>query len=304
MAHHPGYRRVRLVTFRTDAAPRLGAVSGDAIVDLSVALPGGAETTMFDLITSGDRGITAVREMVEAHEPSVPLSDAQLLAPLAAQRNVFAVGRNYVEHVKEGASVRSETAELPTVPVFFTKATASVTGPGDVPYPSATEQLDWEGELAVVLGRGGRDIPASSALEHVFGYTVANDLSARDLQFRHTQWFKGKSLDGSCPIGPWLVTADEIPDPQSLPIRCRVNGALKQDSHTSRMIFDIATIIESLSTGMTLQAGDVILTGTPEGVGFARKPPEYLCPGDIVEVTIDGIGTLLTRLVHGRSHDA
>ena len=156
--------------------------------------------------------------------------------------------------------------------------------------------IDWEAELAVIIGRGGKNIPASAAFDHIFGYTCLNDVSARDLQSNHSQFFKGKSLDGACPIGPWIVTADEIPDPQALDITCRVNGVIKQSSNTRYMIFNIPAIIEILSRGMTLDAGDIIATGTPSGVGFARKPPEFLKPGDVVEVEIEGIGVLRNRV--------
>ncbi len=233
------------------------------------------------------------------HEGSA-LADVTLVAPIPNPRkNIFAVGRNYVEHVKEGAVARESEVEIPKVPVFFTKAPTTVVGPGDVPYPTATRELDWEAELAVVIGKGGCDIPAERALEHVFGYTAANDLSARDLQFGHRQWFKGKSLDATCPLGPWVVTGDELGDPHRLDIECRVNGVVKQSSNTSNMIFGIPAIIESLSAGMTLEPGDVILTGTPEGVGYARKPPEFLGPGDVVEVDIPAIGVLSNTITTG-----
>jgi 2-keto-4-pentenoate hydratase/2-oxohepta-3-ene-1,7-dioic acid hydratase in catechol pathway len=151
-------------------------------------------------------------------------------------------------------------------------------------------------ELGVIIGTGGKTISGKKALKHVFGYTIINDLSARDLQFRHKQFFLGKSLDGTCPMGPWIVTADEIPDPQNLKLRCRVNGVLKQDSNTRHMIFDIPAIIETLSLGMTLEPGDIISTGTPSGVGFARTPPEFLKPGDTLECEIEGIGVLRNRV--------
>ncbi|MEK7697802.1 MAG: fumarylacetoacetate hydrolase family protein, partial [Pseudomonadota bacterium] len=188
--------------------------------------------------------------------------------------------------------------ELPEYPVVFTKSPTSVTGPGSVvpAHVSVTHELDWEVELGVVISAGGRAIPRAQALSHVFGYTVINDLSARDLQFRHKQWFLGKSLDGFCPMGPAIVTADEIPDPQRLKLFCRVNGVAKQDSSTAQMIFDVATIIETLSRAMTLEPGDVIATGTPAGVGFARQPPEFLKAGDTVECEIENIGVLRNRI--------
>src|SRR5262249_40223200 len=191
-------------------------------------------------------------------------------------------------HAMESLRARGEELKLPAAPIYFTKATTSVTGP-EAPVPlraDLTTQLDWEAELGVVVGATARDIPRERALDYVFGYTCVNDLSARDLQWQHQQWFKGKSLDGTCPVGPWIVTADEIPDPQTLEIACRVNGVEKQHSNTGRMIFDVRYILWDLSRGLTLEAGDLISTGTPEGVGMGRTPPEYLRAGDVVEVEI------------------
>ena len=222
------------------------------------------------------------------------LADVQLCAPLVPQKNVFCVGRNYLEHAKEGARAAGKELKLPDVPAFFTKAPTAIADPGATLMLSkaVSQEYDWEAELAVVIGKHGRDIPQESALEHVFGYTCLNDVTARDLQRAHGQWFKGKSLDHSCPVGPWVVTADEIADPQALSIQLTVNGAVKQSAKTSSMIFSVARIIAELSKGMTLEPGDIIATGTPEGVGFARTPPEFLKDGDVVEIDIAGIGTL------------
>ena len=185
---------------------------------------------------------------------------------------------------------------------MFTKSAGSVTGPhDDIPLdPDVTGQLDWEVELGVVIGQAGRRIPADRAMEHVFGYTVVNDLSARDLQFQHKQFFLGKSMDGGCPMGPWIVTADEVPDPHDLRLACTVNGVTKQQGHTGDQIFRIPRVIEELSLPMTLEPGDVIATGTPDGVGFARQPPEFLKPGDLVECTVERVGTLRNRVVPSR----
>ena len=222
------------------------------------------------------------------------LADVQLCAPLVPQKNVFCVGRNYLEHAKEGARASGKELKLPDVPTFFTKAPTAIADPGAALLLSkaVSSEYDWEAELAVVIGKHGRDIPEASALEYVFGYTCLNDLTARDLQRAHGQWFKGKSLDHSCPVGPWVVTADEIPDPQALSIQLKVNGEVKQSANTSSMIFCVARIISELSKGMTLEPGDIIATGTPEGVGFARTPPEFLNDGDTVEIDIQTIGTL------------
>lgn len=292
---------MRLVTFAAEGRePRLGCVRDGRVIDLADASGQQLPSTLIDLVVAGEDAWWLARVITEAEGVgSTPFNDMTLLAPIPVPRkNVFCVGRNYVEHVKEGAAARQSEPELPKVPVFFTKAPTSVIGSdAPIPFPSGTERLDWEAELAVVIGRRGRDIKAADAHHYVFGYTAANDLSARDLQFGHTQWFKGKSLDATCPLGPWVVTSDEIPDPQGLEIECRVNGVVKQKSNTSRMIFDIATVIESLSLGLTLEPGDIILTGTPEGVGFARTPAEFLWPDDVVEVEIERIGVLRNRIV-------
>ncbi len=183
--------------------------------------------------------------------------------------------------------------------LFFTKATTTINGPHSkiVIDPAVSTEIDWEVELAVIIGKAGKNIREADALSHVFGYTVLNDVSARDIQSRHKQFFKGKSIDGYCPIGPWIVTADEIPDPQQLTVRLRVNGVTRQQDSTSNMLFGVRSIIAILSLGMTLEAGDIIATGTPSGVGFARNPPEFLQPGDVMETEVEGIGTLRNEIV-------
>jgi 2-keto-4-pentenoate hydratase/2-oxohepta-3-ene-1,7-dioic acid hydratase in catechol pathway len=188
--------------------------------------------------------------------------------------------------------------KIPTVPVIFSKAPTTVSGPFDdvAVDRSVTQQVDWEVELGVVMGIAGRNISRADALAHVFGYTVINDVSARDLQQQHLQWFKGKSLDGFCPMGPLVVTADEFGDPQTKRLQLRVNGATKQDASTADMIFAVDVIIEWLSKGLTLEAGDIVATGTPEGVGMGRTPQEFLLDGDVVEAEVEGIGTLRNRI--------
>lgn len=231
---------------------------------------------------------------------SVSLADVMVSAPIPRPRkNIMCLGWNYAEHVAESAAATGKNAELPQHPMVFTKAVTTVAGPyDDVPLdPRATRQLDWEVELGVVIGSSGRHIAEADALAHVFGYCVLNDLSARDVQFRHKQYFLGKSLDGSCPMGPWLVTADEIPDPQRLTLHSRVNGEVMQSASTAQMIFPVARIIAILSTYLTLEPGDIIATGTPSGVGFARNPPRFLAAGDVVECEIEGIGKLVNRIV-------
>lgn len=227
------------------------------------------------------------------------LKDVRLLAPIPTPRkNIFCVGKNYYEHAEEfGKSgfdnVTAQEEYVPEVPVIFTKAPTSVVPTGSlVPVHSGiATQLDYEAELAVIIGKAGRDISRDRAMEHVFGYTIINDFTARDLQKKHKQWFLGKSLDGFCPMGPCITTADQI-DGQSLDVRCWVNGELRQDANTRQLIFDIPTIIETLSAGITLHPGDVIATGTPAGVGLGFTPPRFLRAGDQVRIEIQGIGTL------------
>ncbi len=297
---------MRLVTYLGGDGARLGAVFGNAIVDLQhwgqqagLNMPG----SMLQLIEEGPQGLeTAQRALAAAPhsaEPGSPgviaLSGARLLAPIPnPRRNIICLGRNYVEHALESASARGTAAPPPAHPVYFTKATTAINGPNDpIPYDaSLSSQIDWEVELGVIIGRDGRHIPEDRALEWVFGYTVINDITARDLQNQHMQWFLGKSLDGSCPMGPWIVTPDELPDPHKLHITLRVNGVTKQDSNTDKLIFNINSCLSTLSRGTTLLTGDIFATGTPAGVGFARNPPEFLKSGDVVESEIEGIGTL------------
>jgi 2,4-didehydro-3-deoxy-L-rhamnonate hydrolase len=221
-------------------------------------------------------------------------SEVRLNAPVRPHKNVFCVGRNYLAHAEEGARARGQELKLPDVPTFFTKAPTAIADPDQTLEfdPTLSKEYDWEAELAVVIGKRCRDVAESDALSVVFGYTCLNDVTARDLQRAHVQWFKGKTLDNSCPIGPWIVEASDIPDPQKLEIALTVNADEKQRSNTSKMIFPVAAIIASLSRGLTLEPGDVIATGTPEGVGFARTPPEFLADGDVMEIVIQDVGVL------------
>ncbi|MFN8442131.1 MAG: fumarylacetoacetate hydrolase family protein [Caldilineaceae bacterium] len=281
---------MRLVTYQSANGAQLGVVRGDQIV----AVP---NLDMLSLIEQGEAGLAAAQKASGATQA---LASAKLLAPIPnPRRNILCIGMNYAAHAAEGFRARGEPVVLPKIPVFFTKNTLAVNGPyDDVPWHSnATQQVDWEVELAVVIGKRGINIAAADAFDYVFGYTVVNDVSARDRQREHQQFFKGKSMDGSCPMGPWIVTKDEVPDPHNLQLRTKVNGVLKQNSNTSDFIFNIPTFIEWLSKGMTLLPGDVIATGTPEGVGFARNPPEFLGDGDIVECEVEGIGTIRNKVV-------
>jgi len=271
---------MKIVRYASESGPVLGRLDGQAITPF--------------------QGVADVQALLshvaQASGAAVPLDSVRLLAPIVPQRNVFCVGWNYLKHYDESKGKREgQEVELPDRPTFFSKLPTTVAGPHDsVPLHEAyTAKLDWEVELAVVIGKEGRDIAEADALGHVFGYTVANDLSARDLQRAHgAQWFKGKSLDATCPMGPVLVTADEIGDPQNLALGCAVNGTRMQAGHTRNQIFSVARVIAELSQGLTLLPGDVILTGTPEGIGAARQPPVFLRDGDVVECWVDGIGSL------------
>jgi len=239
-------------------------------------------------------------EVAYGKESGIALDRVKLLAPiLKPPKNVICIGRNYREHVSEGARANNTEDKPPELPVFFTKAHTCIIGPDQAISfnPKVSDKIDWEAELGVIIGREGRDISEEDALDYVFGYTCINDVTARDLQRSHNQWFKGKSLDTFCPMGPWIVTADEIGDPQNLKLQLRVNGVVKQEANTSEMIFNIRQIIASISAGFTLEPGDVIATGTPSGVGFARTPAEFLKNGDVVEVEIEKIGILRNPVV-------
>ncbi len=291
---------MRIVTYRASGKAKVGFVVDDRVVDLApltrrrrLRAPG----DMIDLIeTIPARALRQLHhdaeEWVAGGKPNIPLRRAKLLAPIPRPRkNLFCMGRNYAEHAREGG------VAPPEIPVFFTKPPTTVIGPNAaIRYHTVTQALDYEVELAAVIGRRGRDIPAAGALDHVFGYTVLIDATARDLQRRHQQWFKGKSLDTFAPMGPWIVHRSALPDPQTLRLRLRVNNETRQDSSTSKMLFTVAQLIESLSAGMTLEPGDILATGTPEGVGMGFDPPKWLRVGDVVEAEIEAIGTLRARV--------
>lgn len=266
--------------------------------------PGTCPASVLELILAGPDAWQRMGDIVRAEisrgvSAGHSLAEIRWHAPIPrAPRNVFCLAQNYAGHARESAKARGRELTIPDVPVFFTKATNTVVGPhGTIPsHRGVTSQVDWEAELGVVIGRRGADIDRTRALDHVFGYTVVNDVSARDLQVRHGQFFKGKSLDGFCPMGPVVVTADEFGDPQAKRVVCSVNGVVKQDGHTGDMIFPVDAIVEWLSRGLTLEPGDVIATGTPEGVGMGRTPPEFLQDGDLLETEIEGIGRLRNQI--------
>lgn len=272
------------------ATLRIGPKTEGAVIDAD----GNAHLIGMSVIEAIAGGLERIGDIATLR--MVPEGSYGLEAPIPAPpKNIFCVGRNYMEHIAEGDRAQKRDVGVTEVPVFFTKPPTAITAPdGAIPiFPHVSTNIDYEVELAVIIGKTGRDIPAERAMEHVFGYTILNDISARDVQRKHGgQYFKGKGLDGSAPMGPWIVTADQIPDPHALRVRCLVNGEVRQDGNTRDMVFDIPTLIASLSAGMTLEPGDIIATGTPSGVGYAMEPPQYLRDGDSVTCEIEGIGRL------------
>ncbi len=285
---------MKLVTYQMNQSVGIGAVRDNSIIDLSSIAP-----DMLSFIARGKPALDRAHELIRTASSVISMASVKLLAPIPnPRRNIICLGQNYEEHARERARTAGKEYVPMKHPTFFTKATHTINGPyDDIPFDaSVSTHIDWEAELGVIIGRSGKNIQLDQAMDYVFGYVCINDVTARDLQAQHTQFFKGKSLDGSCPMGPWIVTADEISDPQALRIMSRVNGVTKQDSITGEMIFKIPQLVSILSRGMTLDAGDVISTGTPSGVGEARTPPEFLKPGDVVEVDVERIGTLRNRV--------
>lgn len=283
-----------LATYQLDGRRFAGLVSDDHRSVTPLDLPQHVAATgvlaVIELLAKGG-------ELPAASGPALPLEAVRLEAPLPRpRRNLWCVGRNYHAHAKElQASVfKDNDANPESWPIVFTKVPECVVGPYDdiaLPGAAISEQIDYEAELAVVIGKGGKNISRGSAMDHVFGYTVVNDITARDVQMRHQQWDMGKSFDTFCPMGPWIVSADQL-DGTRTRVRCWVNGELRQDGPTENLIFDIPTLIETISRGITLYPGDVIATGTPAGVGLGMKPPRFLSAGDVVRIEIDGIGAI------------
>jgi len=293
---------MKLVTFQGAAGPRLGAVVGESVVGMAAL---GLPDSMLSLIEGGPALWARARAALAGAIPDGakrPLSSVRMLAPLPrTPKGVIGIGLNYAKHVDESARTMQTDANIPTHPVIFIKPNTCIVGPDAevVCDERQTRQMDWEAELAVVIGRRCKHVAESDWREVVFGYTVVNDISARDL--RHGgQWTFAKGQDGYCPMGPCIVTADEIADPHALNLGTRVNGVEKQNGNTVQMIFKTGALIAHLTSGITLEPGDVIATGTPDGVGISRTPPEFMKPGDLCEVWVEGIGTLATRIVAPR----
>lgn len=290
---------MKIAAYTHQGQPGVGRVSAD-----------GLQVEPFQL-SAADAALGAL-PLVEAQAagrplpatgPAIPLQQVQLRAPVPRpRRNIFCVGKNYHAHAREFAgsgfdSSAKSGGDIPSAPIIFSKVPESVVGPNDaiLCLPEVSTSIDYEAELTVVIGRGGKGISRADAMKHVWGYTIINDVTARDWQGRHSQWLLGKSFDTFCPMGPWLVTADEL-DGQATDVKCWVNGELRQDANTKDFIFDIPTLIECISAGITLYPGDLIATGTPAGVGIGYKPPKYLAKGDVVKIEIAGIGVIENRL--------
>jgi acylpyruvate hydrolase len=303
---------MRLVTYFKDEKTSIGAELLEGVLDLPLAAAHfGIEhhvheysfpVAMVDLLKWKD-GISAVGELLEAYKQSapderpelIPEEELRFMAPISRPGKIIGLGLNYRDHAEEtGESV-------PEFPPIFAKFSSSVTNPDDeIPIPKVTSKLDWEVELGVVIGRTCKEVPEKEALKYVAGYTIINDVSARDLQKGDGQWIRGKSLDGLCPMGPCIVTTDELGDASNLRLQTKINGVIKQDSSTSYLLHNVPQVVSYLSQSFTLESGDVITTGTPSGVGFARDPPEFLQDGDEMELFVEGIGYLRNRIAAGK----
>lgn len=291
---------MKLITYQLNGETKLGALSGDNVIDLARAYTAispndSFPSDMIALLNEGEAGLAKAKAALDAGEQAAtyqtPVTAVTFLPPVVRPGKVIALGRNYAEHAKEGG------AEVPEHPMWFHKTHTSLNGHlQPIIIPPGTSKVDYEGELAVIIGKTCKFVTVEDALDYVAGYAVANDVSARDWQRRTTQFTAGKMVDTFGPLGPALVTKDEIPDVQNLRIRTHLNGQLMQDGHTSDMIFSVAFSIADLSRICTLEVGDVIMTGTPEGVGFARKPPVFMKEGDVISIEIEGLGTLTNPL--------
>lgn len=286
---------MRFVQFslRNQASVHLGVELGEGgdVIDL-VQLP---VKTALDLVRGGPELLEQVKRLISDNPKfRIPRCEVTLSAPIDGMDKVLCIGMNYKDHCEE------QNAPVPTEPLVFNKFPSCVVGPfADIPYPEVTEQLDWEVELVIVIGKEGKDISEADAMDHVFGFTVAHDVSARDWQLKKNggQWLLGKSMDAFCPIGPAIVTKDEVEDPHNLRLQCLVNGISKQDSNTNQLVFGTQALVSWVSKFCTIKPGDIILTGTPPGVGIFKNPPEFLQKGDVVECVIEKIGSIKNRIV-------
>lgn len=289
---------MKLMTFRQDDGVAAGYLDDDVVV--ICAQGAGADRAVLDLVAEGEAGVA--RWAAKADAPRVPLSTVTVLAPIPEpRRDIFCVGKNYHAHAAEFHSSGFDSStkeEVPSAPVIFTKPTTSVVGPGADVLGSLdhTGSVDYEGELGVVIGRRAFQVSKADAMDHVFGYVVVNDVTSRELQRKHNQWVIGKGIDTFCPMGPYLVTADEVADVGALELETRINGEVRQRALVTDLIFDIPTLIETMSRTMTLLPGDIIATGTPVGVGIGFKPARYLQPGDVMQVSVTGLGMLENRI--------
>jgi len=276
---------MKLASFETGGAPRLGIVSGDGIVDLAQAAPG-LPGDMIGLIAAWPAAEREVRGL-QTSTPHFKISDVHLLAPVPKPQKILAIGLNYADHIAESGLPKPERQ------TWFSKLPSAVNGPYDpIQIPKASAEVDYEAELVAVIGRRCRHVVRADAPGAIFGYAAGNDVSVRDWQFHTSQWILGKSFDSHAPFGPWIATADEVGDPHALDISCFVNGERRQSSNTGNLVYDVYDQVALLSQAMTLEAGDVIFTGTPAGVGFAAKPPIFLKEGDVVRVEIERIGAI------------
>jgi 2-keto-4-pentenoate hydratase/2-oxohepta-3-ene-1,7-dioic acid hydratase in catechol pathway len=278
---------MKIVRYQKDGAAHIGIVKADGIVDLTSRLP--EFTEVRQIVAGGQAALDTIAAALAGAVPDLALADAQLLAPIERPGKYMAIGMNYAKHVAESAKLG---VAAPPHQLWFNKQTTCVSGPYDAIEPGVTEKLDYEVELGLVIGKPAKYVTEADAKDHVFGYFVANDVSARDWQFHSQTMTMGKSFDTHGPIGPWIVTADEIADPHALGVRCYVNGEQRQNGNTADFIFNIWQQISYLSQAFTLESGDLIATGTPEGVGVAMDPPHFLQPGDVVRCEVDQIGAI------------
>jgi len=287
---------MRFITYKAQNDARLGLLRDDHVIDLATASDGRLPSDMRTFLQQGENAMRLARQVGENAAASLPLAEVTLLAPIPNPSKVVAIGLNYMDHCRE------QNIEPPELPIIFAKFPNAVAGPGAAIRwdPALTRKVDYEVELAVVMGRTARRVSAAEALNYVAGYTICNDVSARDLQFGDRQWVRGKSLDTFCPLGPWLVTRDEIPDPQDLSLRCTLNGRVMQDSTTAEMIFGVPQLVEFISRAFTLLPGDVIATGTPDGVGVFRSPQVFMKDGDVVTLEVEGLGQLTNHCIEER----